>query len=227
MALPEDEQREIESRAKELVLTDFRDEFQSIYSYAVAVLEVVPEQANNEIRNALNHISRALDGNSLEDAKSDLKKAEGHIDRAKRDCFKLANIHLHEQLRSDFLDIEVIEGAVPLSVRQRLAVLEQRGVDARKSEAQGGENVLELLATLFADQKVFREDLHNQFTVPGRLHAKTARFFIRVRRQGIILLLGFSMGVASSLIAAAIYSHYFAAAPSAPPPKATAVQRPA
>lgn len=210
MALSDDEQREIESLVKSLVLKDFRDEFQEIYSYAVAVLEVAPEQANNEIRNALNHISRALDAESLAAAREDVEKAAGHFERAKRDSLKLANIHLHEQIKSDLLYIETIEGSVPFSIKQRLATLEQRGADTRRGEARGEPGVTDKLADLFADQKQFRDDIHKQFIVPPKAQSWLKQQWTRTKRNTSVLITGMIIAIVGRFVGGLLLAWYLA-----------------
>src|ERR1700722_4867729 len=106
MALSQVERRAVESPVLSIIIDDFGKDFQDVYSYAVTVLELAPEQANNEVRNALNHIVRALAAQTMQEANQNLGQSEGHIERARRDCIKLAVIHVHEQIKSDMLSIE-------------------------------------------------------------------------------------------------------------------------
>jgi len=228
MALSQDDERDVYARAKDIILKDFQDEFQELYSYAITVLEVAPEQANNEIRNALNHIARALSANDIDAGIRDIEKAKSHIDRAKRDCLKLANIHLHEQIKSDLINIQVVEGSVPLSIKARLTTLEAQGADARRAESLGADDVSDQLASVFSDMKTFRDDLRTQFTVPTNKMTSWMRFWWQVRRHTGVLFLGIAGGIFSSLIAALIYSHYFASngSPSPQRPAHDALTRP-
>ncbi len=172
-------ERDALSRVKQLILEDFHDDFQEVYSYAVTALELAPEQANNEIRNALNHIARALTANDENEIDINLHQAKGHIERAKRDCLKLALIHTHEQIKSDLLSIESVEGAVPLSLKTRLKSLERAAMMARKAESDGTANVTDMMGNVFADMRSFRDDIHTQFMVPSNRKNVVAKIHLQ------------------------------------------------
>lgn len=201
MSLSPENQRDALSRVRQLILEDFHSDFQEVYSYAVTALEIAPEQANNEIRNALNHIARALTANDDQSADDNLRQAKGHIERAKRDCLKLALIHLHEQIKSDLLSIEVVEGAVPMSIRTRMKTLETAAVKARQAESDGEANVTDLMAGVFADFKNFRDDLHEQFTVPSTQRTLVQQFLFRVRHNMTVFISGVIIGIVAGVLA--------------------------
>jgi hypothetical protein len=209
MPMSDEEQRDIFARARTLILVDFHQEFQHLYSYAITVLELAPDQANNEIRNALNHIARAMCADSVESANENLRQSKGHIDRAKRDCIKLANIHLHEQIKSDLLNIEAVEGAVPFSIKQRLSTLEHRGAAARRAEANGDPDVVDSLADVFADLKGFRDDIHQQYAVPNKIVAQWKRFLRRAGRHCGGFVLGVIAAVAGGAVLMLLLHHQF------------------
>lgn len=213
-----EQQREVLSRVKQLIIEDFHDDFQEVYSYAVTSLEVVPEQANNEIRNALNHIARALTANDPAEVDNNLAQAKGHIERAKRDSLKLALIHLHEQIKSDLLSIEIVEGAVPMSLRTRLKTLEAAVVNTRRAETDGDANVTDMMGEAFADLKIFRDDLHAQFTVPTERRTRLQRFLFRIRHSLAVFITGIAVGVVAGIAAnfGTDYIHAHMAAKSPP-----------
>lgn len=196
-----EQQREVLSRVRQLILEDFHEDFQEVYSYAITSLEVVPEQANNEIRNALNHIARALTANDPELVDENLAQAKGHIERAKRDSLKLALIHLHEQIKSDLLSIEIVEGAVPMSVKTRLKTLENAVINARKAETDGDANVTDMMGDVFAELKTFRDDIHTQFNVPSKQRTKLQRLIFRIRHSFAVFITGFVVGVVAGIAA--------------------------
>ena len=53
MPLSNEERQAVLESARDLILKQFHVEFQDLYAYAVAVVEIAPEQANNEIRKSL------------------------------------------------------------------------------------------------------------------------------------------------------------------------------
>ncbi len=209
MPMTDDEQREIFSRIRSLIIDDFHGEFQEIYSHAVTVLELVPEQSNNEVRNAMNHIARSLNAPDYAVAKENYDKACGHIERAKRDCVKLAIIHLHEQITSDLVNIEIVEGAVPFSLKQRLSSLEEKGYQARLSENAGDVETFEKFAEIFAEFKQFRSDVHKQYAVPSGKRAAWRWWFRRIQYNVALIALSFSLGIGSGVVGNWIYNKIF------------------
>lgn len=200
MPLSDIERLDVQSRAIALILNDFGQDFQDIYSYAVTVLELAPEQANNEIRNGLNHLVRAITAENIELANTNLGQAEGHFERARRDCLKLAVIHLHEQAKSDMLSIERIEGALPMTLRMRLKTIEHSGYEARRAEARGDSGTTDLYATVMASLGQFRDDLAAQHTFPSRTRGWISRQFWLLRSRLFSLAVGVLIGVASHWI---------------------------
>jgi F0F1-type ATP synthase assembly protein I len=197
MALSQVERRAVESRVLSIIFDDFGKDFQDVYSYAVTVLELAPEQANNEVRNALNHIVRALAAQTMQEANQNLGQSEGHIERARRDCIKLAVIHVHEQIKSDMLSIEQIEGALPISLRTRLKTIEEQGYQARKAEAEGDGNTIDKYADVLAALKRFRDDLNTQYTTSSNRRRWLARQLYRIRTHATSLVVGIVIGVMS------------------------------
>ena len=216
MALSDEQQRDILARITDIILRDFHTDFEDIYSYAVTVLELAPEQANNEVRNALNHIARALLAGEMVSADENLLQAKGHIERAKRDCVKLAVIHLHEQAKSDLLSVEMTEGAVPMSVKARLRTIERAGAAARRAEADGEQDILDKYGAVLADLKEFREDNNARFSLPSHQLDWWERTKIRARRH----LSGFIVGVLVAIAGHWIYDHLLQPSPVKPPPAA-------
>jgi hypothetical protein len=219
MALSEDQQRHVLARVREIIIDDFHNDFEGIYSYAVTVLQLAPEQANNEIRNALNHLARALIAEEDGSAKDNLLQAKGHIERAKRDCVKLAVIHLHEQITSHLMNVELIEGAVPMSVKTRHRSIISAGVDARKAEAAGAADILDRYSSVLADLQEFEDDIRMKFTVPSRPLTWWRRILIHFR----LALSSFVVGVLVALAAHWLYDHFDQLWP---PPKPTATSSP-
>lgn len=89
-------QSDVSSRILEVIKEDFHNDFMDVYALTISLTDKHPEQANNEIRNALNHLARALMIDTPQDALEQITKAQGHIERAKRDCLKISLINRHK-----------------------------------------------------------------------------------------------------------------------------------
>lgn len=213
MALTEEERSVILSLAKNIILEDFQKEFQEIYAYAVTALDKVPEQINNEISNSLTHIARALDADNTDDAHKALIQAQGHIERARRDCLKLAIIDLHEKIKSDFINIELNEGAVPVSLKLCAQTLEKQAIRAREAESKGDSRTADNLAGIFAGYKIFRDDIHLTFALPSKKLTKLEMLFLKIKRNAglVIFTLGTGIiaGIAATVIAYPLVKYIF------------------
>jgi hypothetical protein len=96
---PEDRTRIFEQLT--VVLTsDFLADFHTVLSEAYAVTKFTPEQANNEIRNTMLHCARVCAAETVEEAEENIKQARWHIDLAKRDCFKILILTIHESIKT-------------------------------------------------------------------------------------------------------------------------------
>ena len=78
----------------------------------VAITERVPQAVNSEVRNALKYMSRAHVASTFEEATGEMRAAKGHLDRAKRDCIKLAVIEFRQRVRGTIHRIEVKNGTI-------------------------------------------------------------------------------------------------------------------
>jgi hypothetical protein len=70
----------------------------------VFVTSFTPEQANNEIRNAMLHCARVCAATTTKDAEENIDQVRWHIGLAKRDCFKICILKTREKIEK-ILDI--------------------------------------------------------------------------------------------------------------------------
>lgn len=68
----------IEAAVLGVIRQDFYNDFMDVYGLVVATAEVHPEQANNEIRNAISHLARALEQGTGPGASEQVQKARAH-----------------------------------------------------------------------------------------------------------------------------------------------------
>jgi hypothetical protein len=102
-------------------LSRFNEEFSEAYAAAVVFTERMPEQVNNEIRNCITHLSRAakcvVDHVDDDVTTSEIASASRHLERAKRDCYKLAVIHINNKLQLAMRVIQDRFGGVVSQIR--------------------------------------------------------------------------------------------------------------
>lgn len=85
---------------------------------ATELNNIVPLQFTNELRNAINHLARAYCCENDADVDEEIRKAIGHIERAKRDCLKMSSIAISEDISSQFMLIEQKYGLLPTHIRK-------------------------------------------------------------------------------------------------------------
>lgn len=158
----------------------FRD-FLDIYGTTISITEMHPEQVNNEIRNALTHIARALVDEQADEVADNIEKAKAHIERAKRDCLKLSIIAKRDQIRAVIVHIEMVEGALPRNLKRRLVSLERQRKAIFRQETNGSHQVGALLETLLVDTLELEEQLLEQFSDPGPTRTHLHRLWERLK----------------------------------------------
>ena len=197
------ERRSVQARVAQLLLDEIHGEFLDLYATAVSITEKHPEQVNNELRNALTHLSRAVAVDTLDAALSELSKATAHIERAKRDAVKIAVIALRDMIASAYGDIKMLNGAVdPAFTIRRDAIADSRKALLKK-EAMG-ESVLNGFIELFLLADALHTDL---LTVLGQVGRRRGRWHYRwyaARRYLLGALGGIVIFVLGRMILAAI-----------------------
>ncbi len=93
MALSQSEHAEVLDKIGELIGAEFANVISRYYALSVSYSGRHPQNVNNELRNAVTHMSRALVSDTIEAARRQLEAAERHVERFKRDCLKIAVIY--------------------------------------------------------------------------------------------------------------------------------------
>jgi hypothetical protein len=93
MALTAQERAVVEAYIYKFLQADFFDTLSRYYAEGVAYSSKHPQNINNELRNALTHLARALNAPNMKDAQENMDSAGRHIERFKRDCLKVAVIY--------------------------------------------------------------------------------------------------------------------------------------
>jgi hypothetical protein len=194
----------------EIIKQDIGVELTEFYGAAVFFNDnVKPEQPNNEIRNALNHIARAYESQDWAEADDNIGAAKRHIERAKRDSLKLAIIGVFGQIRGIVSSADYYYGTIPPALMVRRADLAERRRMVYAMESAGSNDITTVMLGIFVDAKTLLDDLQNQFpaATPER---KTKIFFLRLRRQAVAVLVGFVLGALASLSANFIWERVHA-----------------
>ncbi len=166
----------INSAVNDVLKYDYFKEFLQIYGLTISVAEQHPEQANNEVRNAVTHLGRALQAKSEDVADEQIEAARRHLKRARLDCLKLCIITKHSELHSQVYRIEMDEGLVSRPIKTKLRKIRNARLCIFIKESLG-DDVLERLETLFADMADLQDELLDGREIPGRVYTATRRYF--------------------------------------------------
>jgi hypothetical protein len=191
---------------------DYLNDFYEIFEFTLRITNEIPPQANNEIRNALNHLARAVGNPAGSSVPEELRKARRHLTLAKRDCLKISILHKETLLAKIIAAIEENRGVEP-TLRRRMIVLRGERRDISNNEIKGTDASLYsddeatdgALETLLTDQNKFHEYLEDNFRVPDPKVLARHQLGRRYRKAAQLT----SFSISCSLIAALIFALVF------------------
>ena len=175
------------------------------YAIAVALTELHPDQVNNEVRNAVAHLGRALSADSPESAQSQLRQARNHVSRAKRDAIKLAVLELHDRIQDVCAEISAVYGSIDIAYLVRRDTLTSKRKELLRAEINGDDNVVEGYVEMFNMSDELESDLIRDFHLKQKRISRFERLLHRLKRQ----VLGVAAGVAIGLAASALFAVFF------------------
>lgn len=144
----------------------------------IAISESVPEEINNQIRNAFTHVARAAHAETLTDVNAEVEKAIGHIERACRDCLKVSIIYARENLDQLVADVVFFYGFMPPDTKAKLATLKSLRREANVAETRGDKGQVEKLEEILRIILDASDDITARYDRAGKTHQ---RFFRKVK----------------------------------------------
>jgi hypothetical protein len=106
-----------------VLISDFQNDFHQVLAEAYAVTSFTPEQANNEIRNAMLHCARTCAAATMDDAQKNIEEARWHIGLAKRDCFQICILKIRENIERILEITEYRYKTIKTADRERLKAI--------------------------------------------------------------------------------------------------------
>jgi hypothetical protein len=191
-----------------IITQEFQVKFQNQYSIVITTVGLHPEQVNNEMRNMLTHLARALVAESCETVNKEIGLARGHLTRAQRDCLKLANLHILKQIKDDLAVIRLRDGPAAFPLRRRakmheeLQSIQDRLKAARTAEVEGHEMTVDFLEQANADLQEYRKKYLDDALLDGTPPHFLTTLWLRTKDNWTV----FVLGVAASLAAAGLYA---------------------
>lgn len=149
-------------RASHIINAHYRQDLHAVFETTRCLTSTKPDQANNEIRNGLNHLARALAEQKPDDASLQFRKAEDHFDRAKRDCLKISLVQLHDDLWREITDIEIVDGHIDSNLRKRVRRWEDGRLSIARAECRGELEISARLLRLVNDGIDLKRELRDR-----------------------------------------------------------------
>lgn len=167
--------------------TKYYDDLLNIYGLTISIVEKHVEQVNNEIRNALTHLSRARNAKSKKAFKEEIKRAEGHFERAKKDCLKVCILELHKRLMRSIYLVEFSQGTIKSDIKLRLRTLEKERKDAfikeGKNDSKGSTDLLEKITYDLLDlEDQITTTYPKAFTALGKINFAIVWLWVHTRK---------------------------------------------
>jgi hypothetical protein len=214
-----EQKKEIEDAIFALIKEDYHRDFESVYEVAVTILKDFVPLACEEIRNANNHVARALSVDDVDDARLNLARARRHIHYAKYVCLVLCVL---QELNAADVFINTLEQQVGRNteLRERMADIRAERdqiktivhvvrttvalVDADTQETKDVNVRLERLLTKISD---LQEELRDNYSVVGIAFLALRTKFWRVLHwiwDNLFLVI--AIGILVHLIGSATYA---------------------
>jgi hypothetical protein len=190
-----------EDRAREisLVLSFYYTDFTRYLATTISFTEKLPEEVNNQVRDAFTHLSRASVATSMEDVTRECKLAQNHIERANRDCLKASIIKARFELEELITDAVFYHGFLTPSIKTAFAQIKRERELAYIAETRSDGELISKLDEILRMTMSLADEVRQQYSVAGRRKTRILRTIKRWSRPvswGIILLIGTILGVA-------------------------------
>lgn|GEM_PF-6668173 len=183
------------------VLYFFSKDFTKFYATVIEITEKLPEQINNEIRNAFSHLARANESDDIEAIKAECDKSRDHIERANRDCLKCSIITLRDRIMNKLDNATIQHTPLPPGIMQRKKSIEQERRNLLQDEARGIKGLTGRYEILLVDCINLDEELFALFGILPSDKLWKLLLFMKQQRSG------FFIGIVASIIATLLL-HY-------------------
>jgi len=129
-----EERAQIFEQLSTVLISDFQKNFHTVLAEAFTATTFTPEQANNEIRNALLHCARVCASDTVEDARKNIEQTRWHINLAVRDCFQICILQMREDIMHTLEVWEYRYGTIKHADREHLRAINSKVAELLKKE---------------------------------------------------------------------------------------------
>ena len=163
MALLPEERAEVVAFIVTFLEGEFSRVLSHYYAAGVAYSSRHPSNINNELRNALTHMARALTADNMEAAKKDMAAAGRHIERFKRDCLKVAVIFAGQNVSQMIRHAEVTYSRFDPNLALEVLALTKRKYLILADEILGDADAAAKWEDLYLDIEKLRERILSSY----------------------------------------------------------------
>ncbi|MBV9511776.1 MAG: hypothetical protein JO303_16005 [Caulobacteraceae bacterium] len=178
---------------------DIHGQLMEFYATAVSLAEKHPEQVNNEVRNAVTHLARALTLDEAGAANHEIELAKAHVSRATRDAIKLAVLELHDRIQDACAEIKYLHGTLDPTFMVRRDDLTSKRKKVLRDEINGDPGVIEQFVQLFNEADELEKDLVGAANLKRKLNPKWRRRVHTIRSNGWTIVGALAIGVIAGL----------------------------
>ena len=193
-------------RAEEVssVLDFYHSDFTTYLATVISLTETLPEQINNQIRDAVTHLARANIADTLTEVQHQSRLARSHIERANRDCLKASIIAARVELDDLVQDVVFYHGFLTPAIKASYDDIRQLRKAAYQAETRGDDDQVAKLDEILRLTMALSGEVRAHYSVAGAKRTKLHRLFKRWFRPlafVVTLLVGTAIGIVARGIA--------------------------
>jgi len=130
----------INQAISDFLKNDYSKEYvENILAATVAITNYYPAQADSQIRDAMTHLARCA--SNPENGEKELEKAKDHLERAKRDCLKIAIFTKKKDIKEEIKSLRFAKSGLPEDIQKLRLDIAIQHKKAYAEEALGKKDI--------------------------------------------------------------------------------------
>ncbi len=171
----------------------FHKDFTKHYATVISLTEEMPEQVNNEIRNAFTHLVRVNIVKTNPEIKDEAEKAICHTERACRDCMKACLIQSYENIERQYNYACAYHTNIsPKLMTERKNIKKERK-NIGLAEAAGERHLLGRFEDLVVRSLELQDNLQEQYGLRVENISWIKRMWLQLIAGGIMKAIGMAI----------------------------------
>ena len=133
---------------RDFLSKDYLLDYSEILSMTVSITGFYPQQAESQLRNAMTHLARSV--SEVSNLDTEIEKAKGHLERAKRDCLKLSIIKKRQDIENEIKSLRYAQGTLTKSIKEKRIKIALTQKEASFRETFGEKDISTLLEVVLS-----------------------------------------------------------------------------